>query len=106
MIQKFLALSLILIAGCASAIPLPTENDVSVAQERWQGTSLNDLQTGRNVYIQKCSGCHSLKPPESYSEQKWATIFPKMSQKAKLKKAESEYLKRYLLIISTRLYRQ
>ncbi|MDD8017955.1 MAG: hypothetical protein PHP42_06250 [Bacteroidota bacterium] len=91
---------IVILAGCATAIPFPTDNDTSFAQQRWPHTARTDLHAGRKLYIDKCSGCHSAKPPALYSEKKWNEILPEMNEKAKLQNNEAELLKKYLITMT------
>ncbi len=90
----------ILLAGCISSIPIVSEIDVSKAQVQWSGVTLEQLRSDRELYIIKCSGCHSLYKPDQYSDAEWNSILPKMNIKSKLNSVESEQIKRYLSLYS------
>ncbi len=89
-----------LLTGCSSVIPTISESDVARAQSKWSDITLDQLRFDREMYILKCSGCHSLYKPNRYSENHWDSILVKMNIKAKLKKNESEQVKRYLMLFS------
>lgn len=86
----------ILLTGCISSIPIVSEIDVSKAQMQWNGVTLEQLRSDRELYIVKCSGCHSLYKPDQFSDTEWNSILPTMNIKSKLSSVESEQIKRYL----------
>ena len=90
-----------LIAGCASSIPIVSESDAVRAQLLWKDISLEQLRSDRELYIVKCSGCHSLYKPSFYSRNEWMAILPIMNSKSKLTAVESEQIKRYLSLFSS-----
>lgn len=88
--------------GCAPAVVSPTEEDALRAAQRWPGTSLSDLQRGRELYMGRCAGCHRLFPPDHYSGEQWSLQLDDMKHKAKLALADREAILRYLETISER----
>ncbi|MBF8296234.1 MAG: Cytochrome c [Bacteroidetes bacterium] len=82
--------------SCAGTVPEPTLTHVEYASRRWPGTRLQDLSAGRQLYILKCSGCHSLHPPEELSGQQWEKTVPEMMMRARLMKEEADLIVRYL----------
>ena len=100
--KKFFFASVIILGGCASAIPIPTEEDVFTARQHWNNTSIEQHRSDRQLNIDKCSGCHSIYHPSDFSEEKWIAILPEMNGKSKLTLEESEQIKRYLLLFSSR----
>ncbi|MFA6540093.1 MAG: hypothetical protein WCT99_00680 [Bacteroidota bacterium] len=91
-------------AGCTSLIPLPEKTDMTIVNERWSNSSIDELFSGRNIYITKCSGCHGIKPPASYTANEWDTILVGMIPKAKLTSAEGDLVKKYLYVKSHRFF--
>lgn len=87
-------------SGCASSIPQPTTEHKSYAETRWQGKHV-DLDLGRGMYIQKCSGCHSLIAPAKFDEEKWMTEIKEMKVKAKLTDDEEFTIMAYVLTESS-----
>lgn len=105
MLKYYFALFLLLglfIMSCASSVPEPTQQQVQWASDRWPGTAQKELSDGREMYIEKCSGCHSLKVPSKYTEEEWTPVFKKMSRKAKLTDAEYEKIWRYISTMAKR----
>ncbi len=98
--KKFLVLLVFLLVSCVSSIPIISETDVTRAQMQWSGVTREQLCSDRELYILKCSGCHSLHIPNQYSTGKWNSILPVMNIKSKLSIAEGERIKRYLSLFS------
>ena len=89
---------LTLIAACAGSIPVPTERHDRLAAREWPGTTHSDLVQGRQLYIENCSGCHSLKSPTDYSADEWRENVAEMKVKAKIRSGDSELILKYLLV--------
>lgn len=83
--------------SCAAPLPVPTTAHAEWAAQRWPGTDTTALQHGRTLYIGKCAGCHNLYTPDSFSEQKWTDIMPKMQKKAKIADSEADLILHYVL---------
>jgi cytochrome c1 len=60
---------------------------------------MQDLITGRQLYVLKCSGCHSLHRPDELSVQQWEKTVPEMMTRAKLTKEEAQLIVRYLVTV-------
>ena len=88
---------MLLISGCAAALPLVTPDDVRRADARWPGTDSVQLAQGRSLYGERCSGCHRLHLPPEYTDSAWEINVGKMKQKAKLTDGEERLILRYIL---------
>ncbi|MDE3056559.1 MAG: hypothetical protein KGJ59_01195 [Bacteroidota bacterium] len=84
------------IASCSGSIPEPTPSQSVWASDKWPGTTYETLVHGRELYIAKCSGCHSLHAPSEYSERRWSAIVDTMKFKAKLNDSEAVLITKYL----------
>ncbi|MGE5429900.1 MAG: c-type cytochrome [Syntrophomonadaceae bacterium] len=105
MLKYYFALFLLLglfIMSCSSSVPEPSLQQVQWASARWPGTDIRELSEGRDMYIEKCSGCHSLKIPSNYTEEEWTPVFKKMDKKAKLSEDEREKIWHYISAMSKR----
>jgi len=100
--KKFTIVFIALLAGCSSSLPMISDIDVTRAQTQWNGVTLEQLRSDRELYIVKCSGCHSLYTPSQYSNNEWSSILPTMNTKSKLSTIESERIKRYLSLFSAK----
>src|SRR4029077_14822366 len=59
---------------------------------------LADLRAGRELYINKCSGCHALKSVDLYDDATWTSEVLEMvaKKKVRLTEADRTQLLRYL----------
>ncbi|MEP6513103.1 MAG: hypothetical protein ABJA79_04505 [Parafilimonas sp.] len=90
-----------LLACTATRILQPAETDLPAAQQRIPNISLTDLQSGYNLYVNKCSACHRLHNPAQYDEAKWKTILPEMYGKAKIEDEDrKQKIENYLIAYS------
>jgi cytochrome c5 len=96
------ALGLALGAGCAAALPRPTATTVARAQGRWPDSTMEQLEHGRAVFAQHCSGCHALPLPDSHSEPEWKKVLDEMAAEAKLSPDERVLVERFVLAVRTR----
>jgi hypothetical protein len=91
--QTWINIALVLVivlAGCVSALYVPTGKNVS------DQASLAELEKGRQLYIGKCGGCHSLFLPEKYNKEQWRHWVQSMEVKADINKEEGELIYKYL----------
>ncbi|MCB0495478.1 MAG: hypothetical protein KDC79_05050 [Cyclobacteriaceae bacterium] len=73
-----------------SSLYVPTNDDVTST------ATLDELQQGRDLYINYCGDCHKLYTPESYSVAQWQNIVPDMARKTNLTSAETELVLKYV----------
>lgn len=95
----FLLLS-ILGNSCIRGIPVLTTDDEKFAKTRWPEVTNDQLNRGRELYIKKCSGCHSLYKPEELKQEKLESILGKMADISKLDPDQKELIFRYLYTAS------
>ncbi len=95
-VLSILIAGIALLASCAGTVPAPGSAHVEYASRRWPGTRLQDLSAGRESYILKCSGCHSLHAPEELSARQWEKTVPEMMMRSRLTKEEADLILRYL----------
>jgi hypothetical protein len=91
--KALLALALATLAGCTVYVPVP---DALMAGN--DDSRLSDLRGGRDLYINKCSGCHALIPVDRFDDAKWTGEVEEMLRlkKVKLTRDEHDQLLRYL----------
>jgi hypothetical protein len=80
----------VLAAGCGSGLYVPSPAHVS------QGTTLERLMHGRELYVAKCGNCHSLKSPSEYSVEVWRKNLDEMQTRARITDAEKAVMLEYL----------
>ncbi len=91
------------LAACAPAVVHPAAQDVAWAERKWPGTTLAELTRGRQIYVAKCAGCHSLRRPEEYPPRVWEAWIAEMEEDSELLPEESGAVLRYLASTSARL---
>lgn len=97
----FIITTTIVLSGCgSSSIPVVSEADVLRAQIHWKNVTFVQLNADRDLYIKKCSGCHSLYLPNQYNDSTWNSILPIMNVKSKLNISEGIQVQRYLSLFS------
>lgn len=96
-----LILCLAAVAGCA-ALPHPTPEDVSRAQQRWPEVNGSALAAGRASYVARCSGCHALHLPSEKRPEEWPGALDEMAKDAKLTPQDRELIERYLVTMAGR----
>jgi hypothetical protein len=97
-----LLLSSVLLGGCVSAIPLPTEQDTEVGLRTYPGLTTEELARGRKLYVAKCAGCHTLFLPSDRPAAAWPMLVEQMSERASLTGSERGSIERYLATIARR----
>jgi len=81
------ALTAIAFAGCATAIPHLSQQQLSWAQAKWPGLDSEALEHGRSLYVNRCSACHEAPGPTDFDP---ATLIGEMADRAKLTKEEQQ----------------
>jgi cytochrome c5 len=93
--------SLALVAGCGSSVlPRPTSADSQWAAARWPGTDTAALAQGRDLYVRKCAGCHTLYAPAAVVNEQWPANFNEMADRAKLQDEQRVLIERYLVTVT------
>jgi mono/diheme cytochrome c family protein len=90
-----------LAAACAAALRHSTPADVTLVSPKWPGTTIEDLERGRRLYVRRCSGCHTLILPSAHAPDDWPVLVDAMAAKARLKAAEREDIVRFLTAVSS-----
>jgi len=94
-----------ILLGCASYLVQPTPEDVQWAMAQGHETTLQELQQGRTLYVQKCAGCHNLHRPDEYAPEEWDVQLDEMTQEEDvvLSPEQRELIGRYLMVASARV---
>jgi hypothetical protein len=90
-----LILALAALAGCATYVPEPDALMAGGDDGR-----LADLKIGRQLYINKCAGCHSLFPVDRYDSARWTEEVEEMAKQKKVRLAPDDQT-RLLLYLTT-----
>ena len=86
--------------GCASQLVRPAPTHVERAQKDWPGTTLEELQDDRSLYVARCSGCHTLYLPGAFPAEHWRASVPEMRERSRLSTEQAERILRYLVVAS------
>jgi len=70
-------------AGCSGPAP---EKDIPLAGP----------DSGRKLYVAKCSRCHKFYDPAKYSDEEWQKWMRKMARKSRLNEAQAEAVAQYI----------
>jgi hypothetical protein len=91
--RAVLVLALAALAGCTAYLPVP---DALMAEG--DDGRLADLRQGRELYINKCSGCHALWSVDRFDDAKWTSEVEEMMRlkKVRISAADRDLLLRYL----------
>lgn len=89
----FAGLFLLCISGCVATLYIPTAED---AQKN--NTTVDSLSLGRELYINKCSNCHNLYLPSSYTKEEWKKIIDDMQKRSKIDDKQKESIYTYVQI--------
>lgn len=94
-------LPLVLVAACArSTAPVATSVDAERAAARWPGTTLEELQQGRSLFVGHCGGCHLPPRPTDFSADEWPGHVDEMRERSGLTMDESDLVVRYLVTMA------
>jgi len=98
-------LGAVLVLACAHAgfVPQPTVLDVERVQPADPGLSLEEMQAGRSIYLQRCSSCHAVHGPGEYRGDQWPDLIARMQREKKIKLPEHDraLMVRYLIAFSS-----
>lgn len=95
----FVVVLLTTFAGCESTrdmAPLPSDR---LDAQKYTPQDFAAFDAGRDIYLRRCSTCHSIEPIGGYSRVAWARILPKMSKLSKLSQEETDLLTDYVMTI-------
>ena len=73
-----------------SGLYIPTTSDVTA------NATLQELEQGRDLYINNCNSCHSLFSPDSYTTTQWKSIINTMGPKTTMSASEILLVEKYV----------
>ncbi len=88
-------------ASCAAALRHASPEDAVRVAPQWPGTTVEDLERGRRLYVRRCSGCHTLFLPAAYPKEAWPGLVDAMAEKARLRPGEREDVVRFLVAVAS-----
>jgi len=74
----------------------PTEADTAKVSTQEKTVTLADLQSGYNLYVSNCGGCHKLHVPSSKSREKWDKVLPEMFSKIQISGEKQQLIRQYI----------
>ncbi len=74
-----------------------SDKQLSLAQTRWPGTTPDEIKSGQNIFVTRCTECHAAFEITKFGEKKWVHEIGEMSPKAKLTADEKLLLTKYIL---------
>jgi cytochrome c5 len=86
----------ILLSACGAALPRVTPAFTVQAQQHDATVTEARLQSGRDLYVSRCSSCHSLVDPTAYSEAEWPSWIHRMAGKAHIAPSQEALIFTYL----------
>jgi mono/diheme cytochrome c family protein len=95
------AAALCVAAACAAALRHGTPQDAVLLSLRWPGTTVQDLERGRSLYVRRCSGCHTLILPGAHPAEEWPGLVDGMADKARLRPGERDDVVRFLEAVAS-----
>lgn len=93
-----LAFGTLFIGGCAKSTVAPNSSSLYVPtkDDATANATLQELQQGRQLFIDNCGRCHNLYNPDSYTPSQWTSILNSMAPRTSLSAAQVELVKKYL----------
>ncbi|GDY14913.1 hypothetical protein LBMAG53_37910 [Planctomycetota bacterium] len=64
--------------------------------------AVSRFDTGRRLYLNRCSGCHALIPPEQISADRWPAEVARMAKRSVIDSAQQQAITDYLVAVSSR----
>ena len=89
-----------ILTGCSQKLYVPSQEQIVAAKVFLPEADSSLLVQGHNLYKNKCSGCHFLYRPETYTEKEWDKFIPEMKERSKLTETEFGQIRVYLLALS------
>ena len=81
---------------CSQSVYRPTVADVESGKKHYADLTMEQLNSGFNLYSNKCGSCHTLFKPQDITQEKWAKVLPDMKIEARLSDKEYDLISRYV----------
>jgi mono/diheme cytochrome c family protein len=81
-------------------MPVAGPADVARADEMWPGTTGDELDSGRSLYVEHCSACHRPVSPAAHTAEEWDVLFGEMNERAHLSDEDARLVKHYLITMA------
>jgi mono/diheme cytochrome c family protein len=91
------SVSLLLLMGACTKSSLDTSMlYVPSYSEVTANATLQELEQGRELYINNCSVCHGLYSPDNYAPAQWETVLNNMAPRTSLTSSEVLLVTKYV----------
>jgi hypothetical protein len=90
------AASALALSACAAVVPTLDTAHLAWATERWPGVTPHELETGRSLYVTRCSSCHTAPAPADVVAQGSEEMIRDMAERAHLTAEELEQVVRFV----------
>lgn len=97
----YLAALLSLVACMGAMLPQISPTQAEWAGRQWPGMGEARLREARQLYVNRCSGCHHVILPAAHDLDKWKATLDTMAVRAKLNEQQKELIWRYLETVKT-----
>jgi hypothetical protein len=89
--------------ACSASLPEPDASHVARLRVLDESVTLEDLVRGRSLYVERCSGCHTLKNPRALTSEAWvgAVRTMQLEEGVVLGPSEARDIERYLVATSS-----
>lgn len=67
-----------------------------VSSDATATATLEELQQGRELYINNCASCHDLYSPDDYSASQWRGIMSTMGPKTRMTSTQTTLVTKYV----------
>jgi hypothetical protein len=81
-----------LLGGCVSTVAPP----ITAALQSHSGASPQTLKSGRELFVYRCTSCHTIDPVASHPISYWRDSVRQMAARSKLTAAEEAAIVAYL----------
>jgi len=98
--SSLISAALLLLASCATVPPVVREVHEPIVQREAPGATLQALEDGRRVMLNRCTSCHWPPNTRKHPKGNWARVLEKMAPKAKLDAKELALLSDYLKVVT------
>lgn len=91
---------LLLLAACRPTLPAATTADADRASRTWPGTTVAELEHGRQIYRERCSACHRPVAPHKVTPAEWPGHIAEMRTRAHLTEEQARLIEHYVVTMS------
>jgi mono/diheme cytochrome c family protein len=94
--NKLFTLALILVLSWSCTKIPQASLYTPVSSDATANATLEQLQQGRDLYINNCGSCHNLYSPDDFSVNSWKSIMPRMASKTNMNTSQVSLVSKYV----------